>query len=312
MIDTIVRTWNRFWFERAPTSTVALIRIAFGLVALFWALSLAPDLMTFFSKTGLLRQQIGARWDWGLLRIFPGTPVVIGLYAAMVIGSVCLIVGIRPRLASVIVFLGIWSFERRNPYIFNAGDGLVRILAIYVMLLPTGAALTFDRWRKDRASFWDAPMRSQWGIRLMQVQVSVLYAATLWSKLRGTYWNDGTAVSYAVRLGDYIRLRVPEWIWNSEWIVNLLTYGTLAIEFSLAFLVWNRKARPWVLLAGVLLHVGIALSVQIGFFTMAILVSYLAFIPPETAERWIGVVRRRRDRSGRAVTRKAAPAGVER
>lgn len=305
-MGAIVRAWERFWFDRTPTSTVALVRIAFGVLALFWTLSLAPDLMTFFSKTGLLRHQIGGRWEWGLLRSFPSTPAVIGLFILLLVGSACLIVGFRPRIASIVVFLGIMSFERRNPYIFNAGDGLVRLLALYVVFLPTDAALSLDRWRKNKDRFWEFPLRSQWGLRIIQVQTAFLYAGTVWAKLRGTDWNDGTAVSYAVRLGDYIRFRVPKFIWNSEWIVNLLTFGTLAIEFSLAYLVWNKRARPWVLWAGALLHVGIALSVQIGFFTMAVLVLYLSFIPPETAARWVELVRSRIFRS----RRRPAPAAV--
>ena len=300
-MKAIVSTWERFWFERIPTSTMALVRIALGILVFFWTLSLAPDLMTFFSGTGILREQLAGRWEWGLLRTFPATPVMIGLFFVLLIASVCLIVGFHSRVASALVYLGVMSFERRNAYLFNAGDGLVRVLCLYVMLLPSGAALSVDRLRKAKDRFWEFPLRSQWALRLIQLQISVLYAATLWQKLRGTAWNNGTAVSYAMRVGDYIRFEVPRWIWNNEWLVNIFTYATLAIEFSLAFLVWNKKLRPWVLLAGVALHVGIALTIQIGFFTMAMLVGYLAFIPPETASRWIDLVRTRLDRGRRTI-----------
>lgn len=312
MMTAIVRVWERFWFERVPTSTVALIRIATGIVAFLWTLSLAPDLMTFFSGKGILRRQVAGRWEWGILRTVDATPVMVALYVLLLIGTVCLIIGYHSRLASVIVFLGVLSFERRNVWLFNAGDGLFRILCLYVMLMPSGLALSVDRWRKAKDRFWEFPMRPHWAVRLLQVQVSVLYAATLWHKLRGDAWNDGTAVSYSLRVGDYIRFRAPEWIWNNEWIVNVFTYATLAIEFSLAFLVWNKKARPWVLLAGVALHVGIALTIQIGFFSMAVMAAYLAFIPPETAERWIGWARARLARSRFAPASPPGPASSPR
>ena len=38
---------------------------------------------------------------------------------------------------------------------------------------------------------------------------------------------------------------------------------------------------------GVALHAGIDYSIRVGLFSWAILASYLAFIPPETASRWI-------------------------
>jgi hypothetical protein len=77
-----------------------------------------------------------------------------------------------------------------------------------------------------------------------------------------------------------------------------MTFGTLALEASLAVLVWNRKVRPWVLGAGVLMHVAIATNIMIGFFTMAMLVAYISFTP---ADRMEGLLLRvlRRPRSFR-------------
>jgi hypothetical protein len=67
----------------------------------------------------------------------------------------------------------------------------------------------------------------------------------------------------------------------------LLTYGTVVIELSLAVLIWNRRLRPLVLVLGVLLHLGIESSIMVGFFSYAMLASYLCFIPPETATRYV-------------------------
>jgi len=36
--------WDRFWFGPQSTATVALVRVAFGLVATAWTVALAPDL----------------------------------------------------------------------------------------------------------------------------------------------------------------------------------------------------------------------------------------------------------------------------
>jgi hypothetical protein len=43
-----------------------------------------------------------------------------------------------------------------------------------------------------------------------------------------------------------------------------------------------------VLLAGVALHLGIEYRLRVGFFSWAVLVSYLAFVPPDVAERVLG------------------------
>jgi hypothetical protein len=52
-------------------------------------------------------------------------------------------------------------------------------------------------------------------------------------------------------------------------------------------LVWNRVLRPWVLLLGVGLHLGIDYAVRVGFFSYAVLVAYVAFVPPDAARSFI-------------------------
>jgi hypothetical protein len=278
------RAWQRFWFEPEETSTLALVRIAFGAVVLAWTLTLTNDAYDFFSGSGVLPSpdwegEAGAAW--GLLDVFEGRLAVALLLGALLLASVCLIVGQYTRLAAVVVFLGLLSLERRNPFVFNSGDGLLRVIAFYMMLAPSGASLSLDRWRREPGSFWEFPRRAPWALRLMQVQLSVLYLSSVWAKLPGETWNDGTALSYALRLEDLARFELPLSITDSELIVNVLTYGTLAIEAAIGILVWNRTLRPWVLALGVGLHVGIDLTVRVGFFSYALFVLYIAFLPPD-------------------------------
>ena len=304
VMKTVSHNWERFWFEPTSVATLAVVRIAFGIVAFLWTLSLTPDLMSFFSRDGFIAEQPSNRFWLGVLS--PAAPdwLVYFVFAVTLIAAACLIVGFHSRLAAVLVFVGILSFERRNPFIFNAGDVLVRNLAFYLMLAPSGVALSIDSLRRAREKFWEFPKRAPWALRLIQVQLSVVYVATVWAKVRGNDWNDGTAVSYALRLDDLARIGAPEWFATSEVVSNLLTFGTLAVEASLAILVWNRKARPWVLAAGVLMHGLIAINIMVGFFTMAILIAYLSFTPADSMERLLSRLRAR-------YASRAAPASRE-
>lgn len=292
ILRTAATAWNRFWFERQETSTLALVRIALGLVVLAWTLSLSGDLFAFFATDGIQPSQPRVVGVWGILRIAPGHVAVALLFAALLLAAVCMTLGFQTRLASVIVFLGLLSFERRSPLVFNAGDQLLRILAFYMMLAPSGSALSLDR-RLNGGRLLEFPARAPWALRLMQLQLSFVYIGAVWAKVQGTTWNDGTAVSYALRLTDLQRLPVPSFVTHSVTLSALLTYGTLATELSLGLLVWNRRLRPWVLGSGVLLHLGIDWSLRVGFFTLALFVMYLAFLPPERADALIRAVHRR-------------------
>ena len=287
-------TWDAFWFKPVDTSTLALFRIAVGVLVLSWTLALAPSLYAFYSREGILPgyPDYQGSYAWSLLEWFPSDAAVTLFYFALLLASICLLVGFATRVAALIVFICMASFVHRNPWVLNSGDLLVQILAFYLLLAPAGIALSVDRWLKRR-SFWEFPARAIWPLRLVQVQVTIIYIAAVWDKVRGTTWNDGTAVSYSLRIGDLERLPVPGFVTDSLILANIMTFGTLAIELGIAFLVWNRVLRPWVLLLGVTLHLGIDYGVRVGFFSWAMLVAYVAFIPPERATALILAARGR-------------------
>ena len=275
------RSWSRFWFEPEPTGALGLFRICFGLLALLWTISLLPDLHSFFARSGVLPQR--PHEGSGVWDLLPGHETL--LFALLLTACVCLMLGLGTRLAALVVFAGIASFERRNPFVFNSGDGLMRVMALYLALAPAGAALSLDRVRRAPGRFWEGPARAPWAWRLLQVQFSVLYLSAAWAKLRGQSWNNGTAVSYALRVADLHRFGVPHFLSDGVLASNVLTYGTVATELALGVLVWNRRWRPWVLAAGLLLHLGIELTIRVGFFSLALFVLYLVWLPPDWPAR---------------------------
>jgi hypothetical protein len=290
----LLASWDDFWLTPEPTSTLAVVRVAYGALLLVWAAMLGPDLSPFFSASGILPEGHDTSWAWSLLDAVGSDAFTAVVYWLLVASSVGLVLGYRTRLASVVAFIGVVSLYRRNPAVFQGGDQALRVFSFYFMFAPAGAALSLDRWRRARDSFWEFPERAPWAIRLMQVQLSVIYLFTVWIKLRGTTWNDGTAFSYSVRVDDLVRLELPTWITTSVAVSNVATYSALAVEFAMAVLVWNRRARPWVLAAGVLLHLAIEVTLRVGFFSLAMLLFYLAWLDPQNVRSWLLAQARRR------------------
>jgi hypothetical protein len=308
----ILDRWNTFWFRPEPTSTIAVVRIAFGFVATLWVLSQASTLATFYGSAGVLPVPPTPEFGgWTLLGLSDATPVLVALWVATLIGAVGVMIGFRTRLATVLLFIGVLSFQRRDPEILNAGDYLLRNLSFYFLFAPAGAALSVDRWRRARDQFWDFPLRPPWALRLMQIQLSVVYFSTLWEKLQGDLWRGGSAVSYALRVGDIHRFPTPSFLTDSVVLTELMTFDTLLLELSLAVLIWHRVLRPWVLAGGVLLHLSIGFSIMVGFFTMLMLTTYLAFVPPDTARNLLLSARQEWRRRRTTARRGSLPDGLE-
>jgi hypothetical protein len=302
--------WNRFWFAPVSTAPLAIFRIVFGLVVFFWTVSLLPELSPFFTKSGIFPEQqhyIGGAW--GLFGEFPSHTAVVIVWAVLLVASIALILGLFSQLAAALVFVAALSFERRNPWVFNSGDDLIRLLAFYLIFAPASASLSISRFLRHRSEFWSYPARSAWPMRLLQLQFSAIYLFAVWDKARGTTWNNGTAVSLALRITDLQRFPVPGFITHSLLLSNLLSFGTLAMELSLAILVWNPKLRPFVLLAGLSLHLGIEYSIRVGFFGLSILSMYLLWVPAHRLEAVLLAVRRRVAREPAAVAAAAPSSG---
>ena len=54
----------------------------------------------------------------------------------------------------------------------------------------------------------------------MQIQLSVIYLSTVWGKLQGDLWRNGTAVSYALRIDDIQRFPTPGFLTDSVVLVE--------------------------------------------------------------------------------------------
>jgi hypothetical protein len=189
------------------------------------------------------------------------------------------------------------SLQRTNPTVFNSGDLVLRQIGIVVALAPSGVLLSVDavrlRRRHPERDASTPPRRAPWALRALQLDIAIGYALTAWAKLRGATWHDGTALVRALRIEDLQRFAVPDWLLHQDVLLNLLTWGTLAFEGSFAVLVWKRRWRPWVLWIGVAFHIGIDLCFDVGFFSWAMIIGYLGFVPPEVADQVVARIRSR-------------------
>jgi vitamin K-dependent gamma-carboxylase-like protein len=281
--------WHAFWFTSEPAYSLGIVRIAFGALMVYVTIDLLPPLTQLFGANGPLPSQPTTeefRWvnpyTYGIFQIWTSDTALVVGWAILLLSAVALLVGWHSRLAAVLVWVLFLSFVRRNPSVFNFGDDVIGITALILMLSACGAALSLDQRRRS-GRFWSAECRSRWPVRLVQVQLSLIYFFSAVAKLRTDEWNEGSAVSFPWRsFHDWAILPAPGWLAENPVMVNAVTWGTLVLEFALAILVWNPRLRYWLLGAGVVLHVLIWLTLPVMFFSLAMFVLYLSWAPWQT------------------------------
>jgi hypothetical protein len=277
--------WDRFFFEPQTTAPMTLVRIGWGAATAIWALTLLPDIDPFFTEGALLYERNLRDGAWNLLPHLGWDHAGMATCLLLLVASLTTMVGLKTRLSSVVAVLCLVVLQRANGVIFNSGDLLLRLVGIAVVLSPCGLLWSADAVLDRRRGRTRGLPRAPFGMRLLQLELAVGYLLSAWGKVQGSTWNEGTAVAWSLRIEDLQRFVAPDWLFDQTVLLNLFTWATLAFEATFIVFVWPRRTRLWVLAVGVALHLGIDVFLDIGFFSIAIYLAYLAFLPAEVADR---------------------------
>jgi vitamin K-dependent gamma-carboxylase-like protein len=295
MLNAIVKGWNRFFFEPQRPTPVALFRIVFGIINIANLALLWPEWLTWFGAHPFMSIETMSRLSHGprlnLFVLIPRTDLAANIFFwAFLACSITLTLGFMTRFSCVAVYLCLMSVHERNYFILNGADTVMTVTGFFLMFAPADGALSIDRLRR----IWtgregpEVPLYSPWAQRMIQLQISVAYCSTFLAKITGKTWRGGTAIYYALHLDGFRRFPVP--FTSNLMFTRLMSWGTLAIEFSAGTLVWIRRLRYAVLLAAFALHMGIEYSMNLPIFEWIMVSTYVTFIYPEDLTRawaWI-------------------------
>ncbi len=308
-MSPVVSRWNRFWFQEVDGAPLGLVRITFALAGLLAAVEMAPLLPRHYTDTGVL--PLSQAREWGVhgplshLLLWPevlgSSGAAVALHLLLVTSLLALLVGFRTRVAAWATFLLIVWFQSRNPTLLHGGDEVLRLTALYLAvghlpLSPGQRAFSLDRRRAIGSSASnprdaEAALIPAWPLRLIQIQVALMYLTSGIFKLGSEPWWDGTALALSLGNPLLTRFGLPDWPWLQ---IPFLVLGVAVVLWQLFFwlLVLRPRGRTMALLFGVAFHLGIAVGMNLGTFPLTVLAIYPVFLSGATVRRGLGLVSR--------------------
>lgn len=290
---SIGRAIDAFFFRPASPRAIGLFRIFYSLVLLQMTLvHLAPDVLAWYGAKAVVPASVSQEQYHHLfphinvLLLFPGNDgAVIAFFQIFVGAIVCLLLGLATRVSSVVVFVCILTLQNQNPYNLNSADVLLRLTAFFLMFSRCADAYSLDRVLNTATGKGDPTAlkhtdSSPWAQRLLQLQLAIVYTHATASKALASDWQSGSAVYYAGRYEEMKRFCLP-FTFDVQPVWNFLTWSTILVEGSLALLVWFRPLTRWILLAGLGLHAGLEVSMNIPMFQWTMMSYYVLFMIPE-------------------------------
>ena len=280
--------WHAFFHAPETCAPQVLFRLMFGGLMLLNAVLLFPLVADFFGADAMWNiaawQKQQGRSRMCVLHLLP--PTTGGFRTLLVIhllACVGFLIGWQFRICAVVVFVTLVSIHHRNTFILSSGDTVLRLMSFLAMFSSAGDAFPVDAALRGTVGF---PAVDPWPLRLMQILISIVYVRTVYWKLRGTMWWNGTAAWYPVWVDTYLRHRPPRWM-LSPFFIRIATWGTLLAELALGTLIWIHELRPYVVVAGIVMHAVFEMVMNLQLFGWIMIAGLLLFLPPEMISSWL-------------------------
>lgn len=289
------RRWRRFFFEPVDTLPCDVLRIGLAVLLLLQIATTWSRVVMWYGESGVLPYDLSRDVvDPQALTLFSLLPrtdaaaqIAYGLFAAQ---SLLLALGVWSRWQAVGVFIWLTSFQHRNVLILDAEDSVFRVLAFLLIFMPLGRHLAWDAWRR-REPAQPAPCPA---LRLVQLEMCLIFAGAALSKLRSADWLDGYAMYYTSRLEDYFdRFPSPAVLWESMLLLKLTGWSVIAVEAAAPILIWFRETRLAVLVVVAGFHLACEYTMNLYLFHLVMLVGWSSFL---SGDAWRRLARRRTSR----------------
>ena len=296
---------NEIWYRyfSVDVRSLALFRFFIGIVAFFDIYRRYEMIDVFYSTKGIrihstTLTEYSSRY-FSLLDSFPQSIEAHVFFILAMFSSLCLMVGYKTKFFQVLTTIGVISIHNHLIILENAGDIFFNAILVWTLFLPLGRVWSFDSLHNSLKhtkeinsndingfTYSNKPQRIyHLAYFAILLQFSAIYFFNFINKT-GSMWKDGTAVYYLYQLETFLtpfgHIIQPLMIGG---VISVLTYMTIAIEFSAPFLIfspiWNKWTRRIALFFLMSFHFVIGISTDVGGFSWVMMSSLLLLLSKE-------------------------------
>ncbi len=156
---------------------------------------------------------------------------------------------------------------------WKAYDRLHVLIGLAMLMGPTS-----ERGLRDKA-------RAPVGRWLMLLLFCSLYGMTGWTKAMEPGWWSGETLAYHLVDMNFGHQDLGIWLSGIPAATRAMSLCTLAFEGLFPFLIFSRRANPWLIGVGTVFHLSMVVLMNVGPFSIVTLCAFPVLLHPEAARR---------------------------
>ena len=197
------------------------------------------------------------------------------IYYLFYVFSFASLLGIFTNFSLLMLFIVYGSIQNRAiPVWSTAGDQVIKLLILCLGLSKCGEVFSIDSLTINNPENYV----NGWPIRLFQVYLSWVYFNAGVAKTKDSLWGAGKALRYATlnpgwgkRYGYVVKLFDRE-------STKILNYSVIIIQFFAPLFLWLKDTRLIYTLILMSFHLGIFMTLRLGYFGPVMIVSLFSFL----------------------------------
>lgn len=297
----LLNNWNEFWFKKEAPLNLALMRIVL-VGTMLYIYILRIDILDNFGQNSMVPRELALKMYTSFVRpgfawfFWPDSWVYI-IHSIFIFLLVLAFLGLSNRALMIITWVLHMGFVQRNYTIQFGGDIISGILFFYLSFTNCCDRLSLKNLifknkskNEETGRLWAFRKQFNQSIssvfyRMIQIQISVIYAYTGFEKMKGGSWWDGTALWTVLANPQFAAFDLT-WLRHMSLFLIFGSFITIIFEVYFPVMIIHPKTRYYWLGLGALFHLLIGVFMALGTFSLIMMSTYFLFIAPETLE-WI-------------------------
>ncbi len=267
---------------------LSIYRILISLTVIIDLIDRAKDLKAHYTDYGVMpRSALTEYFPYNLglyIHFYTGTTLgisLIFLFTGLV--AFLLMIGFYTKLNSILLWYLIVSLHFRNMIVCFGGDLLLHSMLLWSIFLPLGKYYSIESlYDKEKNS--TVKSVCSLGSVLFIIQIFLVYFITTEFRMSPEWRTDYSAIYYALSYDLYLR-PIGKWFLDSK-NLELMKYMTFSVywleRIGIFFIfspIFTSGLRVITLILIVLMHIGINLCMNVGYFGLVSCVILVPLIP---------------------------------